>query len=198
MATATPTRRGLLGAIAVAPAMLAAASASAMPITPADPVWPKLVADFRAKYSAWLVTTSLDDDAMEAFQEACSSLPSEPSKPPFEPGVLTSMTIGEIRALTEAPENVIAWCNYARDHAAWKKRRDALRLQFIGPAKAAYDGAYAAYATAFRTLTEYRVASLTDLAEKIEIIAADYEGSDIPPEYMADVLADVRHLAGGA
>lgn len=199
MATAAPTRRGLLGAIAVAPAILAAASASATPFTPPDPVWRKLVADFRAKHAAWLDTVGLEDDAIEAFRGACSArLPAEPQKPIFEPYDPNVMTIGEIKALTEAPANVAAWSIYASEHADWVEKRDALRLEFVGPANATHDAAYASHADAFNTLTKYRVASLTNLAEKIEIIAADYVGCDIPPEYLADILADVRHLAGEA
>lgn len=197
--SAVATRRGLLGAIAVSPAALAAVPAVAAFSISIDPIWPKLVADFRTKYAAWLATVGLEEDADDAFLAARASLPPEPTKPSLSSaGDILDKTLREIRDAPDTQEHKAAWADYDRDRAAWKAQHDALREQFVGPAKAAHDRAYAIQSQALDALTTYRVTNLRDLSEKIEIIAKDYDGSDIPPEYVADILADVRNLAGVA
>jgi len=54
---------------------------------------------------------------------------------------------------------------------------------------------FAEYDNALKALVTHRAPSLDDLGEKIEIIAADYQGSEIPHEYLGELLADVHHLA---
>ncbi|NKJ02875.1 hypothetical protein [Novosphingobium sp. SG707] len=163
----------------------------------ADPVWSKLVADFRTKYDAWFATIDLEDDADEAFETACTSLPPKPTMPEAaDVSDILNKTFREIRDSGNAPEQKAAWADYERDHAEWKAKRDALREQFVGPAKAAYHQTFGLRSDAFNALAAYRVANLNDLSEKIEIIAQDYDGFDIPQEYVANILADVRHLAG--
>jgi hypothetical protein len=196
MATTT-NRRTLLGAIAAAPAALAAIPAIAAPSISTDPVWRKLVDDFRAKYAAWLATINLEDDANAAFREARVSLPPEPSEPESaNDDDILDKTLRELRDSCRTPEHEATWADYKRDHAAWKTQHDALHEQFVGPARAISEQASDARIDAFDALTAYRVTNLRDLGEKIEIITKDYEECDIPTEYVADVLADVRHLAG--
>lgn len=198
MATTT-NRRTLLGAIAAVPSALAAIPAIAAPNISTDPAWRKLVADFEAKYAAWLATIGLEDDATAAFRDVRASLPPEPTKPgSANDGDILDRTLRELRDECDAPEHKAAWADYRRDYAAWKTQHDALRERFVGPAKAAYERTLAARSDAFNALADHRIANLHDLAEKIEIIANDYEESDIPPEYVAEILADVQHLAGEA
>jgi hypothetical protein len=104
------------------------------------------------------------------------------------------MTIAQIKASGASPA---AWAQYEADHAAWAKQRNALHRTICGPATAKYDAAFDAFEAAMKALAAYRVINLSDLAEKIEIIAADHDGAEIPQEYLAEVLADVRHLAAG-
>ncbi|HEX8388246.1 MAG TPA: hypothetical protein VF636_04450, partial [Sphingomonas sp.] len=124
------------------------------------------------------------------------ALPPEPTDPGSGlPDNFESMSLHEIKALGRDPARKVAWADYERNHAAWKAERDALRDRIVGPAKATNDGAFSAQSQALNALTIYRVRNLRDLGEKIEIIMKDYDGCDIPPEYVADILADVRHLA---
>lgn len=58
------------------------------------------------------------------------------------------------------------------------------------------DAGNKSYFAALDALAAYRVATLHDLVAKIEIIDADYDEGDIPHERLAEILADVRHLAG--
>jgi hypothetical protein len=193
----TTNRRTLLGAIAAVPATLAAIPVMAAPGISTDPVWRKLVDDFRAKYAAWMATISLEDDANAAFHEARASLPPEPSEPESaNDDDILDKTLRELRDACRTPEHEAAWVDYKRDHAAWQTQHDALREQFVGPARTINEQTSAARIDAFDALTAYRVTNLRDLREKIEIIAKDYEECDIPPEYVADILADVQHLAG--
>lgn len=194
---ATTNRRTLLGAIAAAPAAFAAIPVMAAPGISTDQVWRKLVDDFRAKYAAWLATIDLEDDANAAFRDARGSLPPEPSEPDSaNDDDILDKTFRELRDERNDPERKAAWADYQRDHAVWKAQNDALREQFVGPARAANDRTSAARRDAFDALTAYRVTNLRDLSEKIEIISKDYEECDIPSEYVADILADVQHLAG--
>lgn len=196
---AQPTRRGILGAMAVVPAlglvaMPAAATSGA--IVSHDPQWPKLVADFRTKYAAWFATIDLDEDASGAFHDACASLPAKPVEPGApSKGRVLDKTVRELRDECDTPEHQAAWAVYKQDLAAWQIQHDTLRDQIVGPAKAAYERAFEIRSDALNTLMAYRVTNLGDLGEKIEIIRADYDGCDIPREYVADILADVRHLA---
>lgn len=188
------TRRGLLGAIAVAP--IAAASRASAALPSIDVSWSMLVTDLREKRAAWLLTTDLEDQALDQFHAAETGLSPEPTKP--TPSSIDNLTIAQIRAASSSPENVAAWAAYEREHAAWKAEVDQVRDTFTGPAKAEYERAYGLYANAFNALTTYRVTNLRDLSEKIEIIAKDYDRDDVPQEYLADVLADVRYLSGEA
>ena len=196
MATTT-NRRTLLGAIAVVPATLAGIPVMAAPGISTDPVWRQLVADFQAKYAAWMATISLEDDANAAFHDARISLPPEPTKPASaNDRDILDKTLRELHDECDSPEHQAAWADYKRDHAAWQAQHDALREQFVRPARTINEQASDARLDAFDALTGYRVTNLRDLREKIEIIAKDYEECDIPPEYVADILADVQHLAG--
>jgi hypothetical protein len=58
------------------------------------------------------------------------------------------------------------------------------------------DAANKSYFATLDALAAYRVSTLHDLMAKIEIIDADYDEGDIPHERLAEILADVRHLAG--
>jgi hypothetical protein len=191
-------RRGILGVMAAAPAVVVMPARSyASSVMPSgDPQWPKLVADFRAKYTAWLTTIDREQEADNAFAEASVSLPPKPEAPgAANKGNILDKTLRELRDACDTPEHTAAHAAYERDNAAWKAQRDALRDQIVGPAKAAYEEAFAIRSNALNTLMAYRVTNLADLGEKIEIIRDDHDGCDIPREYVADILADVRHLA---
>lgn len=58
----------------------------------------------------------------------------------------------------------------------------------------AQSSAMAALNKSLGALVEHRAPSIHHLAEKLAIIIADYEGEKVPEEYLAEVLADVRHL----
>lgn len=73
-----------------------------------------------------------------------------------------------------------------------------LRETILHPTKKRYDAIRAAYASALNALTSYRPSTLNVLAEKIEIITAEYDGCEVPLEYLDAFLADVRHMAGEA
>lgn len=198
------SRRALIGGAGLAAIVASVpAAASTFPAVAsnsnADPVWSKLVADFREGYAAWLATINLEDDAGESLFNARASLPPEPTKPGAASGDdILDKTLRELRDACDTPEHKAAWTDYERDHAAWKVQHDALHEQIVAPATAIHDRAFAIRSTAFNALTTYRVTNLCDLCEKIEIISKDYEGDGVPLEYVADILADVRHLAGGA
>ena len=188
-------RRRLLGAIAIAPVALGAIPATAT-AKASDPHWSALVPDFRTKHAIWLASCHGEEDQMQAYRAA---LPPEPQSPGSElPADLLGMTLAEIRTAGEDPAHQAAWRTYEHKHAAWEEERDAIRERIVGPAKAVHDAAWTTFATALATLTDYRVPTLPHLAEKIEIIMADYGGDDIPQEYVNAILADVRHLAGEA
>lgn len=186
-------RRRLLGAIAIAPVALGAIPATAT-ASANDPHWSALVADFRTKHAAWLASCHGEDDQMPAYLAA---LPPEPQSPGSGlPDDLLGMTIAEIRTAGDDPAHQAAWRSYEHEHAAWEEERDAICERIVGPAKAVHDAAWTVYATALATLTDFRVLTLPHLAEKIEIIMADYGGDDIPQEYLDAIFADVRRLAG--
>lgn len=198
----SPTRRNVLGGALALPALAVATmpvAATAIVAAGADARWVTMVADYRAKRTAWLATCGLEDDEMAAFWEARSSLGPEPQQPGSNlPENFREMTLAELRGLRDAPAHKAAWAAWERDHAAWKERETALRERMTGPAKATYDAAYEVQADAFNALSGYPVRSLADLGEKIELIAADYDSESVPQEYVADILADVRRLAGEA
>jgi hypothetical protein len=204
MRPANPSRRALIGGAGLAAIVVAApvlVSATGTPAvvssTGADPQWRTVVNDFRTKHAAWMATIGLEDDQADAFRKACVSLGPEPKGPePSLPVDIRHMTITQIKAVSDTPENKAAWAAYERDHTAWKKKRDVLRERIFGPAKAQYDAAYKANDAAFCTLVDYPVRSLTDLGQKTEIIAQDYAGGEIPVEYLDSILSDMRRLAG--
>lgn len=192
------TRRGLLGAIAVAPAVLAATPVGATGNS-ADPVWVRLVADFQTKYAAWLATVDLEEEADEVFHDVRASLPPEPVRPgSISENDILDRTVRELRDECRTPEHKAAWATYERDHGAWQKQCDALREQVVGPAKAAYERASELRIEAFNALIEYRVQSLHDLRKKMELIAEYYEGFEVPFDDFANLIADVRNLGGEA
>ncbi len=196
--TSPPNRRGILGAIVALPMV---AAGGAMPagatLATSDPHWSALVADFRTKHAIWLAAVPGEDACRDAFNDACAALPPKPQAPGSSlPDDILGMTLAEIRASSDAPAYQAAWRFYERDHAAWEEQHAALRQRIIGPAKAIYDETYAAYAAATDALAEYPVPTLAQLVEKIEIIVADYEGSEIPAKYIGAILADARRLAG--
>ncbi|WP_267386150.1 hypothetical protein [Sphingomonas sp. GC_Shp_3] len=105
------------------------------------------------------------------------------------------MTIAEIKASADAPKHVAAWACYERDHAAWKIEWDALRREIEGPAEDHASEALDAYCEAFDAVVAYAVRTPQQLCEKIEIIASDYAGFEVPLERLAAILADVRRLS---
>ena len=195
--TAVPTsRRALLRTLAVAPLALTAVPTAATVQAVHDPRWPALVADYHATREGWVAICAYDDDLAPEVEAGLASLPPKPIEPSSGlPDDISHMTIAQIKATGNTPEHKAAWADYERDLAEWKRREEAIRQSITGPAKALYEKKYAAYTVALNALATYRVPGLIQLAEKIEIIAADYDSSDIPEEYIADILADVRHLA---
>jgi len=195
-------RRALLGGAVALPVMAVATLPAAAVVTVdagRDAQWTTVVADFRAKYASWFANIDVEDAQRAAFREARASLgpkPQEPAAP--SRGDVLDKTVRELRDACEAPGHKAAWAAYERDQAAWNEREAELRERMMAPAEAHHDALYKARADAFLPLSTYPVRSLADLAEKIGIVMADYDGENVPQEYLADFLADVRRLGGDA
>jgi len=198
--SAAVSRRALIGAAGLAATVAAVPiAASVTPATGHDPCWAALVADFRQKQAAWEPTIGGEDALMDVFREACTAIGPEPQQPgTATSGDMLDKTLRELRDACRTPEHEARWAAYERDHAAWKAKEAELRDRIMGPARTRYLETYQARAWAFNALTAYPVRSLADLAEKIEIVAADFEGSEVPLEYLTDFAADVRRLGGEA
>lgn len=192
-----PTRRAVIGAIAIAPTALSATSAPATFPAGSDPEWRRLVATFEMANAAYRTASDRQSEADDACIEAQHAL-SRPPEPRHFPDIIDGMNIAEIKAAGDTPEAKAAWAAHERELIEWQAKCDGLEQEIAGKAKAIYDAAYAEYVDAFNALTRHRISSLADLTEKMEIIANDYAGFDIPPEYFADVMADAQHLAGEA
>jgi len=160
-----------------------------------DPQWARLVADYRQRVAAWLEANDQEEAAHEVFRAACASLPPEPQAPSSWKGDISHRTIAQLEASCDSPAHKAAWAVYERERETWKAQREALRAEIVGAAKACHDDAYAAYEAALQALAMYRTSSAVDFAAKIEILAADYEGCQFPHEYLAEFIADARHLA---
>jgi hypothetical protein len=171
--------------------------------SPADPRWAALVADYRTKYDAWLRCEPTAEERA-AFAAALGELPAKPKPqlPPFGPTLpaeLQDMTVGEVIAMASldtAPPEAKAWAAWWNGKDTEDKARADLHQRYLGAADARQEAANRAYFAALAALAAHRVSNLTDLAEKIEIIDADHTDGDIPHDHLAQILADVRHLAG--
>ena len=195
MADPTPSRRGMLGLIAAVPAV-ALVPVAALASSPDRRAWDALVTDYRRKHAAWSAACDAKDAAGPLFVEACTSLPPEPQQPTLghSSDAIANMTINEIKAASDQSAHKAAWAEYERARTEWRAAWEAIRQRVEGPAEAHHDSAWSAYADALKALTDYRTPSLRELGEKIEIIAAEYVGCDVPLEYLTAVLADVRRL----
>jgi len=169
-------RRALLGGAVALPALAVAALPAAAAVPATDPRWAALVADFRQKFATWLAYIDVEDEQRGAFYDAAKALGPKPQKPWRE-------------------DELPAW---KQEHAVYAAREAELRERIMGPSEAIMDGLSKARGDAFKALCLYPVRSLADLAEKIEIVAADYDGAEVPLECLADFLADVRRLGGEA
>lgn len=203
-AAASTTRRSLLGALAIVPALaitsaaIASAPTSAVSADHRDPRWAQLVADYRAGLALLEEANAVDEEAYDAFDEALANLPPKPQSPGTGlPADLLPMTLAEIVAASRVPAYKAAWAAYERDLSAWTVERDALEERIHGPSRARQDANHAAYAHAFDALTKHRVATLDQLREKVEIIASNYGEFEIPVEHLEDIITDIRHLAAG-
>jgi hypothetical protein len=170
-------------------------------ITPVrDPQWEALIADYHVKHAAWLVTEATEEE-LATYRAAVAALPALASPPPAVPeeyrGLIVAELLGMAR-LESAHPAVKAWASHHREFETRQKQSAALRQQHLGAAQAREDAAKEAYFGALNTLAGHRVSSLKDLAKKIEIIDADYNEGDVPHERLAEILADVRHLAAEA
>lgn len=165
-----------------------------------DERWVALVADYRTKRDMWAkCEPSVEERA--AYAAALAALPPA-DLPPFGPDLppeLQGLTVGEVIALASrdnAPAEATAWATWWNGKDERDKARAELRLRYLGAADARSDAANKSYFAALDALAAYRVSTLHDLVAKIEIIDADYDEGDIPHERLAQILVDVRRLAG--
>lgn len=194
----TPTRRALIGGAGIA-AVVAAAPivAAASPVIAgdvSDPKWQAIVANRHAAMSSWMAASDSEDDQVEIFREQLTTLLPEPTRPPA-PSDMLNKTLRELRDDYNDPQHEAAWSAYERDHAAWRKERDALRERIVGPATAHYAAATKAETDALSAVIAYPVQSLTDLGEKAELIVAEWAGCEVPVKHVSTLLADMRRLS---
>jgi len=175
--SAAVSRRALIGGAGLAATVAAVPIAASVTAAAGhDARWAALVADFRQKFATWLAYIDVEDEQRGAFYDAAKALGPKPQKPWRE-------------------DELPAW---KREHAVYAAREAELRERIMGPAEAIMDGLSKARGDAFKALCLYPVRSLADLAEKIKIVAADYDGAEVPLECLTDFLADVRGLDGEA
>jgi hypothetical protein len=187
MATTT-NRRTLLGATAAAPAILAAAPASAATVPASDPEWIALVDEYRVAKAAWDAAVSAYGDAEAEFFRQLPARPERSGTHLIE----ESMTIAEIKALPLSE----AWAKHEAALAAHNAHREDLEHRITGSADAAREAAAERHSEVLDAVKTYRPATMAILVEKIDLLAAAYDGCD--EEFAASIFADVRHLAGRA
>lgn len=176
------------------------ADRGAIPVAPdhpdiSDASWAAIVADYRAKRAEYhRLVTALDEaeSRFEAHVELTAPKPKQPES--VELPDIKNMTIAQIRAVDDTPENKAAWQQYEQDLAAWTAMRDGLHDTMVGPIECEHDRSLEEHVDAFRALVSYPVSSLTELDEKMALVLGEYEGFDVAPERVAAIQADVRRL----
>lgn len=200
---ATSRRRFLLGAAAVPVAAVAKSSDSmgaidmnmhtAIAFASNISVWDALVLDYREKRADWADNCDWDDKLPE-LQAARASLPPKPIKPEYVSEDISHLTLKQIMERPENSEYLAAMEAYETDNAAWEENRAAVLDPIRKPAATRDAEREKAYTNALDLVIGYRITTISQLREKLEIISEEYRDCEFPNELVACAIADAGRL----
>jgi hypothetical protein len=184
----TTTRRNLLAAAVTAPAIIGLTPPVSASATVSRSGWDRCVIVYRS-VKAEMDAISAQHDELEAeFDRQCPPRPLEPKDTrPFD----SSLTLREIITRPPAP----GWDKYEQAKAIWSRESKKLHVAIVGDAQEQYDAALDRLHVALTALASYPVPSLALLAEKVDLLTAEYGEDFGNGQEGKHIAADVRRLA---
>jgi hypothetical protein len=188
------SRRAVLAGVAAAPATvllsLSPANAAGRTSNVVDrTAWDQLLARYRDAKVAYDRAARIYNDREGQFFKLC---PPRPEMPEYVARITDGMTWGEVKKLPECPQR-LAW---ERECAAWADQRAALNAEIVGSSEQDASDAMDALNAPLWEIASYPVPTLAMLAEKIDVLSAEY-GTDMGNgAETKHIIADVLRLSG--